>query len=209
MQIYSVFSDEFRAYGQVMPEYDFSEMLEIMATFPMPEEGADYVASEPKLEACAEFKEIQNRAWGGIPIQMGYAIGENDGLYGLEYHRNGEMIVPDVDVVLLIGKQEDIIDGKYDTKNIKAFHVPAKTGVELYATTLHNCPCIYNKGDKFRILCALPRGTNQGFPEFTKKGTLEEQMLSATNNWYMAHPDVAEEGQYVGLVGENIKYIPE
>ena len=34
--------------------------------------------------------------------------------------------------------------------------------------------------------------------------TEEDKMLFARNKWLLMHPEAAEEGQYVGLVGENI-----
>ncbi len=211
MQVYSVFSDEFRAYGQVMENYDFTELFKVLDELPMPEEGLIYVASEPQLEACAEFKEIQNRAYGGMPIQMGYCNGYNDTLNAVEYHRGPEMNITATDVVLLLGKQEEIVDGKFHSDNIKGFLLPAGTGVLLLPTALHYCPALYRKGEKFRIICCLPQGTNEGKPEFTPKGTIEEKAFSGTNTWFFAHPDSDEAagGAYVGIEGENIKYIPE
>jgi len=211
MKVYSVFSDEFRAYGQVMENYDFSELFAVLDKLPLPEEGLVYVASEPQLEACAEFKEIMNRGYGGQDIQLGYCNGYNDTLNALEYHRGCETNITATDVVLLLGQQKDIVDGKYDSANVVGFHLPAGTGVILHATTLHYCPALYKKGEKFRIMCALPRGTNEGKPEFTPKGTVEEKAFAGTNTWFFAHPDSGEAagGSYVGIVGENIKYIPE
>ncbi len=45
-------------------------------------------------------------------------------------------------MVLLIGHQQDVEkDFTYDTSKVEAFLVPAGTGIEVYATTLHYAPC--------------------------------------------------------------------
>lgn len=57
--------------------------------------------------------------------------------------------------------QQDIEDGDiYDTAKVEAFFVPAGTGVELYATTLHYAPCTAQEGG-FRCVVVLPKGTNE------------------------------------------------
>ena len=57
----------------------------------------------------------------------------------------------------------------------------------------------------FRVLVALPKGTNTDKPEIKNDG--DDALLWACNKWLLAHPDSAEAkaGAYVGLTGENIK----
>ena len=102
--------------------------------------------------------------------------------------------------VLLLAKIDEIIGGKLDTANVKAFRVPAGVPVLVYETTLHYAPCGH-----FRVIVALPKGTNTDKPVIENK-IPEDQYLWARNKWLIAHPDTAEakQGAYVGLSGENI-----
>ena len=96
--------------------------------------------------------------------------------------------------MLLIGSQQDITDDfTYDTSKIEAFLVPAGTGIEVYATTLHYAPCNVQDGG-FQCVVVLPAGTNTG----------EDSLLTAKNKWLIAHEDAAIEGAVNGLRGENI-----
>lgn len=54
----------------------------------------------------------------------------------------------------------------------------------------------------FKCVVALPKGTNTDIEKRAPK-TEEDKMLFARNKWLLMHPEAAEEGQYVGLVGEN------
>ena len=209
MEILSIYSNEFKAYGQVLCGYDFTELFEALADCPRPEKGIKYVPSVKTLEACNIFAELQSRGFGGMPIQLGYCNGVNDTLNCLEYHKSSEFNIAKDDIVLLLGIQADIENGIYDTSKVQAFHVPAGTGVELFATTLHYAPCGYQMQEGFRVVCVLPKGTNEGKPEITKDSDQEAKMCYGTNKWLLAHPDAAEanQGAYIGLQGENLKYI--
>ena len=74
-----------------------------------------------------------------------------------------------------------------------------------YATTLHYAPCHCDPKKGFRVLVALPMGTNTDKPDITPK-TAEDKLLWARNKWLLAHPDSGEvqQGAYIGLTGENI-----
>ena len=141
--------------------------------------------------------------YGGLPIQIGYCNGHNHTLNALEYHRDSEINIAVTDMVLLLAKEEEIEDDHtLDTSKVKAFFVPAGTGVELYATTLHYAPCTAQEGG-FRCVVVLPKGTNEELPfETAKEG--ENRLLAAMNKWLIAHEDAQIEGAFCGLKGENI-----
>ena len=88
---------------------------------------------------------------------------------------------------------------------VRSFRVPAGKLVEVYATTLHYAPCHVDAEKGFRVLVALPKGTNTEKPDITPL-TAEDQYLWACNKWLLAHPDSAEAaaGAVAALVGENI-----
>lgn len=205
MKIYSVYDDEFRPYGQVLEGYDVSCLLKAMKTIALPEEGTAYEPSIPALEATCAFGEFTNNAYGGMPVQLGMCWGHNTKLNCLEYHRDSEVNVGDVDFILLLAKQGEICDGVLDTACVKAFKVPAGVPVEVYATSLHYAPCQSSKDCGFRVAVVLPRGTNTAAPGAAPKNA-EDKRLTARNKWLLAHPEAAEakQGAYIGLKGENI-----
>ena len=159
MKIQNVADASFRKYGKVLEGYDFSALLKEMKHTPVPDDVV-YVPSVEELEALDVAKALQNKGFGGIPIEIGYCNGHNKKLNAVEYHRSSEINVAVTDLVLLIGSQQDITDDfTYDTSKIEAFLVPAGTGIEVYATTLHYAPCNVQDGG-FQCVVVLPAGTN-------------------------------------------------
>ena len=203
MKIQNVADDAFRRYGKVLEGYDFTELLKEMKHTPVPED-VTYVPSVEEMEALPVAKELQNKGYGGLPIEIGYCNGHNKKLNGLEYHRSSEINVAVTDLVLLIGHQQDVEkDYTYDTSKVEAFLVPAGTAIEVYATTLHYAPCTAQEGG-FRCVVVLPKGTNEALPfETAKEG--ENRLLAAMNKWLIAHEDAQIEGAFCGLKGENVE----
>ena len=198
MKIQNVTDDSFRKYGKVLEGYDFTGLLKEMKHMPVPEDVI-YVPSVDELEALDVAKELQNRAYGGLPIQIGYCNGHNKKLNAVEYHRNSEINVAATDLVLLIGEQKDIEDDfTYDTSKIEAFLVPAGTAIEVYATTLHYAPCNV-KESGFQCV----KGTNTEI-NFQLEKTGEDALITAKNKWLIAHEEAGIEGAFNGLKGENI-----
>lgn len=202
MKIQKVTDSAFRKYGQVLEEYDFTGLIKEMKHTPVPEDVI-YVPSVEELEALDIMKDLQNKGYGGLPVQIGYCNGHNKKLNAVEYHRNSEINVAVTDLVLLIGHQQDIEpDHTYDTSKIEAFLVPAGTGIEVYATTLHYAPCHVNEGG-FQCVVVLPKGTNTDLTFQTEK-TGEDSLMTAKNKWLIAHEDAKIAGAFNGLKGENI-----
>ena len=202
MKIQKVTDPAFGRYGQVLEGYDFAGLIKEMKHTPVPEDVI-YVPSVEELEALDIMKDLQNKGYGGLPIQIGYCNGHNKKLNAVEYHRNSEINVAVTDLILLIGHQQDIEpDHTYDTSKIEAFLVPAGTGIEVYATTLHYAPCHVNEGG-FQCVVVLPKGTNTDLTFQTEK-TGEDSLMTAKNKWLIAHEDAKIEGAFNGLKGENI-----
>lgn len=202
MKIQKVTDPAFRKYGQVLEGYDFTGLIKEMKHTPVPEDVI-YVPSVEELEALDIMKDLQNKGYGGLPVQIGYCNGHNKKLNAVEYHRNSEINVAVTDLVLLIGHQQDIEpDHTYDTSKIEAFLVPAGTGIEVYATTLHYAPCHVNEGG-FQCVVVLPKGTNTDLTFQTEK-TGEDSLMTAKNKWLIAHEDAKIAGVFNGLKGENI-----
>ena len=205
MKIYSVHDKEFTPYGHVVTGLDTAELLDALARTPLPETGTGYCPEEEELQELPVTVQVSEHLYGGMPVQMGWCNGRNAKLSCLEYHRDSEFNLGTEDFILLLARQEEIENGKLDTGKVKAFRVPAGVLVEVYATTLHYAPCHTDPAKGFRVLVALPAGTNTEKPDI-RPLTEEDKLLRACNKWLLAHPDSAEaaDGAYVGLTGENI-----
>lgn len=202
MELKKVTDDSFRVYGKILEGYDFSGLLRAMEDTPVPEDVV-YVPGEKSLEAEPAAGELKRRAYGGLPIQVGYCNGHNLKLNALEYHRSSEVDIAASDLILLLGRQQDIReDFTYDTENVEGFFVPAGTAVELYATTLHYAPCQAGE-EGFRCVIVLPEGTNHEL-DLVPAAEGEQKLMTAKNKWLIAHEDAGIAGAFCGLKGENI-----
>ena len=93
---------------------------------------------------------------------------------------------------------------------VRAFRVPRGVMVECFATTLHYAPCHTDPKKGFKVLVALPLGTNTDKPEIIER-TPEDKLLFARNKWLIAHeesPEYKRDGALLGITGKNlvIKY---
>ena len=154
--IASVCDEAFAPYGDVLEGYDTQELcrrLQRRATG----EGVRYQASLPELEALPLRTALEDRAFGGMPIQIGVCEGRNTRLNCLEYHQCSEINIGADDFILLVARREEIRNGRLDTGKVRAFRVPAGMAVRLYATTLHYAPCHQKGGGRLlRGHCASP-----------------------------------------------------
>ena len=204
MQILSVYDEAFRPYGRVVEGYPVEGLLKALAETPC----TDAVVYEPRIESLHQAENAQaigEALYGGMPFQFGFCNGVNTKLNCLEWHRDSEFNLGTEDFILLIAKQEEIIDGKLDTSKVKAFKAPAGVLIECYATTLHYAPCSAKAGQGFRVMIGLPENTNTDYRPGGGANTMDA-MLWARNKWLLAHPETGEaaQGAWVGLVGENI-----
>lgn len=204
MVIHNVHDESFHPYGRVINGLDVSGIMDALKDTDCPTDHTIYVASDPKLEQTAAGEKVRQIVYGELPVQIGYCNGYNVFLNALEYHRSSEINIAENDLILLLGKQQDITDDfHYDTSKVEAFLVPAGTVIEVYATTLHYAPCSVD-GKPFRCVVVLPKGTNT---ELTSShgGDNEDKLITAVNKWLIAHPDAGIEGAFNGLEGENLR----
>ncbi len=207
LEVLCVDDPAFAEYGRVWSDVDKDLLARIAKALaedtPLPE-ATDYVPEDPALQSLDEAAELAPVLFGGLPVQFGWCNGHNLKLNCLEYHRTSEFNLGVGDFVLLLAKQSEIVDGKLDTSLVKAFRVPAGELVEVYATTLHYAPCqVSDEG--FKVLVALPAGTNLDAPELPVPAG-DSDLLWASNKWLLAHPESAEAaaGAPVRLEGENV-----
>ena len=132
-----------------------------------------------------------------------YCNGHNHLLNAVEYHRDSEINIAVTDLILILGKEQDITeDHTYDSSKMEAFLIPAGTTIEVYATTLHYAPCNV-AASGFKCVVVLPKGTNTDIT-LEEKHTPEDDLLFARNKWLLSHPDANIAGSVAGIKGENL-----
>lgn len=208
MTIYDITDPIFKEYGRIVdcPDTDIQELLTVLEeTTPLPD-GIEYVPEAPSISQTESAAHLASSLFGGLPTEFGWCNGHNNKLNCLEYHRSSEFNLATEDIILLLAKQSELQDYKLDTSLVKAFRIPRGVLIEVYATTLHYAPCHTNSEKGFRMLVALPAGTNCTMPE-DLLSTEENKLMLAANKWLIAHPDSSEarSGAWVGLSGENIE----
>ena len=92
MEIKKVTDSAFRKYGKVVENIDFSGLIRALTEkTPLPADVV-YEPSAEVLEAEPVFETVQKKAYGEMPVQIGYCNGHNHKLNALEYHRSSEII---------------------------------------------------------------------------------------------------------------------
>ena len=197
----------FRPYGRILP-LDTKAFVKTIGM--RPPTAAGVVVYEPNvlafndLEVCNVLRDV---VFGELPIEFGHCSGFNAKLNAFEYHRSSEVDIAATDLVLILGRQQDIDwqTCSYDTAKAEVFFVPAGTAVELYATTLHYAPCGID-GAEFRCGVVLPYGTNEALENGIPAGDGEPRLLFAVNKWLLAHAEsgLDRDGAWIGLTGKNL-----
>ena len=100
LNIYEVTDEKFRKYGRIMNGLDVAPLVDVMKTIDLPQDVI-YEPSVRALEMLDVFKDLQNRVYGELPIQIGYCIGNNHKLNAVEYHRNSEINIGITSITLL------------------------------------------------------------------------------------------------------------
>ena len=195
VDFFSVFDDEFSKFGRVIENIDSQE-------FDLNIDGSCYIASEPSFEELNISKTIEKEIFGEMPTQIGYCYGHNNFLNATEWHTSSELNIAVTDLVLILGNLSDIKDNKIDSSLFKAFFVPKGTVIEVYATSLHFCPCETQKSG-FGCVVALPKGTNTPL-----ENEYNDKILFRKNKWLLSHVDnesLLQRGAVAGIYGENYK----
>ncbi|MEH6887490.1 DUF4867 family protein, partial [Priestia megaterium] len=198
---------KFKHYGKVINEYDFNELETYMDSLTIPQDQNVYVASVTEMENTIIKNQLQEAFYGEMSIQIGYCNGPNSTLNGLEYHKSSEINIAITDMVLLLGKVQEVENNVFHSNDVIAFFVPKGTAVELYSTTLHFAPCKVNN-EGFKTIVILPKGTNDPLSTNIQKRTKEDELLFMKNKWLIAHPEreqLINKGAHPGIKGENIK----
>ena len=205
IKLYSVNDSEFKTFGRVVNDLDTQEIIAAAEAIKNPETGSAYSPSEASFEKLKISSQIKSEYFGTLPTQIGYCYGHNNFLNAAEWHFSSEINIAVTPLVLILGHIWDIEDGKIDSSSFKAFYLPKGTAAEVYATTLHFCPCEVEKGG-FGCVVGLPLDTNTPLDV-----TPDNPLLFRKNKWIIAHEQntsLINRGVISGITGENfeIKY---
>lgn len=207
IQVLPVTDESFNKYGRILDDKSFKDAIQYLEDTDIPGEGNIYVAHDKCfLNAIKKFSAIDN-VFGNMPVQFGYCNGLNSKLNALEYHKSSEINIAATDLVLMLGKFDDIKDSKYNSNSLVAYYLPKGTTIELYPKVLHFAPCKVNDTG-FRCGVILPNLTNVDFAKAETIIDNEDKYLFKTNKWLIAHPEntkVLAQGAFEGIIGKNIE----
>lgn len=193
----------FISYGRLLTGLDPSSLIETSLSLFSEGDGTTYVASSEKLESFPEAKRIQREYFGEMEIQVGCCYGMNTHLNGMEYHNSHEIIIASTDMILMVGKVEEIDKmGMWNSHHTRYFYLSKGDIVQLFSSTLHLAPNRVSK-EPFNAIIILPKGTNEPL-EGEPIGTLFKK-----NKWMLAHKEgpAAKNGAKIGIIGENLSII--
>lgn len=199
--IFTVNSPEFADYGRIV-ELDVGEIIAAGELIEKPEIGARYEASTQVFEKLSVAEEIKNRYFGQMPTQVGYCWGHSNFMNAWEWHTSSEINIAVTDLILILGKVSDMNEYTVDSSTAKAFFLKKGDCVEVYATSLHFCPCEVSENG-FGCIVALPRGTNTPLDIETS-----DKKLTHKNKWLIAHCDnetMLKNGRVAGITGKNLQ----
>lgn len=204
-KIYSVDDAAFAEYGRRIIGADVTEIVEAGKEIHFPQEGSLYEPSTEAFEKLPISEWIRKECFGELPTQVGYCYGHNNFLNAWEWHTSSEINIAVTDLVIILAKRSDYQNGKIDSSTAKAFLLKAGDMVEVYATSLHFCPCEVEKTG-FGCVVALPEGTNVPLD-----GEVADPLLFRKNKWLIAHEEnegLIARGAVPGITGPNyeIKY---
>ena len=206
IKIYSVKDKEFSKFGTICNSFDSSRLIEAaLKGVEVPEKGAGYLTALESLDTHPDAAKLRSQLAGQTDLQIGICWGHNQFLDALEFHNSSEIIVAATPAVLLLADRRDIEKGRLDTNKVEAFLLEKGDTAEIYATTLHYCPC--EAEGSFNCIIALPRGTNTPL----ETGEKPAAWLFARNKWLLAHEDnksLLAEGAHPGLYGINLQIHP-
>lgn len=138
LKIKAIDDPAFATYGRALSlkTQDFLTVMDSRSI--APSATVVYDPSLKELESLALFDILQKQIYGGLPIEFGHCSGWNSSLNALEYHRSSEIDIAATDLVLMLGREQDIDrqNMTYDTANVECFLIPRE---QQWKSTLQRC----------------------------------------------------------------------
>ena len=202
LKIYRTSDPEFVPFGYRINDIDAKPFIEASKKADEVKEGSLYVAEADYFKDLDAAKDIEIKYYGELPTQTGYCYGFSSKLNAVEWHKSSEVNIATTDLILFLGSVQDIVDRKIDSSKIMAFYVEKGEVLEVYATTLHFCPCQVSE-EGFGCVVVLPQGTNVPL-----EGEYEDKLMFRKNKWILCHVDneaLINRGVIPGVTGENFE----
>jgi hypothetical protein len=204
IKIKGITNKAFIKYARIVTGYDFIEMISYIENkTPIPEEGVLCVNSVDNIDLLAETCRLKNSFFGEVDIQVGYCSGRNSKLNYMEYHRSNKILVAVTDLIIFVGRVQDIKENQYDSNKAEAFFVPEGVAIEVFSTTLCSLPCrMEDSGFRAIIIQLKTTGTA------LKSQSGIDCLLYSKNRWVIAHSEAVQyinDDSQLGIVGENIE----
>lgn len=211
LAIHTIWDEAFRAYGRPLGLDTAAFCRAAEAAVEWPAEGSRYLAALPQLDELDEAAAFRNEYCGQLDEQFGFCWGHSSLLGALEWHTCSEFNIATRPLVLLLAKRAELAGSEQegpwlDSARIRAFYLAAGEGIEVYADTLHFCPCEVSRAG-FGCVVGLARGTNLPL----EPGAAKSPLLWAKNKWLLAHEANAPllgRGAAAGIRGENWRVNP-
>lgn len=201
LTILLVSDDSFSVYGSVLNPQPYESLLSALKNTPIPVSGNIYVPAAEELETKSALSFVSKEHYGGDKAQIGYCNGHSHKINCVEYHDHKEINLADTDMVLFLGRLEDMDGQKLNTDRLKCYFVPAGTVLVLNTGTLHFAPCrVHSSG--FCCGVILRRGTNAPISPEKRHGA-----YFAQGKWLIGHAEsrqVREMNAFEGLYGINM-----
>lgn len=212
LAIGTIWDEAFRAYGRPIPADTAAFCQAAEAAVEWPEESSRYLAALPQLDEMPEADGFRAEYCGQLDAEFGFCWGHSDRMNALEWHTCSEFNIATRPLVLLLAKPADLEGGReqdlrLDAARVRAFYLAAGEMIEVYAGTLHFCPCEVSRQQGFGCVVVLARGTNLPLDPAAPKSPL----LWAKNKWLLAHEEnrpLLERGAAGGIRGENWRICP-
>jgi hypothetical protein len=187
LTIHECGSDRFSRYGKIIHGIDPSLLIAEALKKTNPAAGVEYIPSVPELESVGALDIIRNKIFSGKEIQAGWVRGENLNLNAFEFHESSEVIAAATDLILILGRVNDITGNTYDTAGAEIFYQERGSIVELFSTTLHFAP-VQTGPEGFCAVIILPAGTNTPLNhEIYTSATGKQRLLFMKNKWLLAY----------------------
>lgn len=180
--IYEITDEKFKKYGKLLKAKNYQKIYKALLSTEIPKTGNTYVR-DADFEVKEEKVSLEKSVFGYQNVEMGYCNGHSHQLNALEYHMCREVNLAGTDLVLLLGKKEDIQD-TYPSKKVEAFFVPKGTLFYIEPTVLHFAPCATSDAG-FQCLVVLTEGTNS---PLDNPHEFDEDLLMK-NKWIICHPE--------------------
>ena len=202
IEFYNVEFSEFETFGRIISGMNIAKITEAAKQMEEIAQGSAYIPAVDSFQKLNIADELRKEIFGESDIQVGYCWGHSCYLNATEWHKSNEINIAVTPFVIILGHIWDIKNGIIDSSNFKAFYVPEGTVIEIYATTLHFCPCQVSDNG-FGCVVALPKDTNTPLD-----GEYENSLMFRKNKWLLAHvenKELIEKGVKPGITGENYK----